>query len=363
MTKNRRRRERRRAGSATRDAKHRSGGDWTSLSLPEGVDLWQPKEASYRIDIVPYEVGEGNPYASRGEWYYERTYYAHYGIGPNRSTYVCLAKTFGKPCPICEYLAGLDRGVPEDKEQIGKMKWKERQLWLVYDHKQEDKGIQLFEVSNFCFGKLLDRKRNRAEADEPHIIDFDDPAAGSTLKVDFTDERAEGFTYLKADSIDFKPRPDGLPEELLDHGVCLDDLLKIEPYDKLKAVLLQTGDDDDDDVDADDDDEERSEPSEDKEEDDIPFDEEESKPKRKRQSKSKSKPKPEPEAKDDEDDWDEEEEEKEEKPQEEKPKRGRRPKSKSESKPKPKPEPEAEDDDDDWDEDEDFDEDDNAPED
>jgi hypothetical protein len=213
------------------------------MTLPDGVEVWQPKEGSHRIDIVPYEVGRGNPYADPGELYYERTVFVHRGIGPNNAGYVCPAKESGKPCPICEYRGELASDPEADQKLADQLKPKERQIWLVYVHKEPDKGVQLWEFSHWNFGRLLDKRRKRAEEDEDYIKDFDDPEAGATLKVDFDEERGAGYSFLVASSIDFKPRRDGLDEELLDHGICLDELLKVEPYDKLKAVLFQTEED------------------------------------------------------------------------------------------------------------------------
>jgi hypothetical protein len=247
--------ERRRAGSSQRDSKHRAGGDWTTLSIPEGIEIFQPKEGTVRFDIVPFEAGKGNPYAKPGEWYYERTFYTHGRVGPNNESYVCLAKTAGKPCPICEYRAKLAFDPDEGNEKLIKsLKPKERQLFLIHVVKRDDDGgnkVMLYESSFHTFGKLLDKKRQDAEEDEPHISNFDDEKAGSTLKVSYSEEDAGGYTFLEAYSIEFKPRPNGLDSELLDHGICLDDVVKLLPYDELKRLFLQDGgkdkDDDDDD--------------------------------------------------------------------------------------------------------------------
>ncbi len=236
------RRDRKRAGSASRDAKHRLGGDWTTLRIPDGVDLFQPKEGSVRFDIVPYIVGEGNPYAEKGEEYYERTYYQHDNVGVNKERYVCPNKTSGLPCPICEMRANMQRD-PDSNEKIARsLKPKERQLFLVHVVGDEDGlAVKLYESSFHTFGKLLDKRRQDAEKDEPHISDFDDPEAGATLKVNYQETNAEGFKFTDAYSIDFKARPKGLDPELLEHGYCLDDMIVILSYDELKAKFLQEG--------------------------------------------------------------------------------------------------------------------------
>ncbi len=393
--KRQKRQERRRAGSSQRDAQHQGGGDWSTLTIPEGMDVWQAKAGSHRIDIVPYEVGKGNPYApTPGEWYYERTFFIHRNIGPDNSSYVCPAKTAGKPCPVCEHRAALARDPDADESLMDALKPRERQLWLIYDHAQEDKGVQLFETSHWTFGALIDKCRRDAEEDEDYVADFDDPAAGSTLKVSFAEEKGGGYTFLKLYNVDFKPRRDGLSEELLDHGHCLDDLLKIPTYDRLKAIFDQVEESEDED--------EGDDPVEEPErkgkknmntatdsglevgqmvghdklgeceivrisgdgtsltlEDDggdshkgigvdevfsLVDDEPEDKPK-----PSKRKPKPDPEPDEDEDDDMDEGDEP------EPPKRKAKKKAPAKKKSKPKPEPEPDEDDEEWDEDDDDD--------
>jgi len=245
-------RDRKRAGSGRRDSQHKSGGDWTTITIPDGVTMFQPKEGTYRLDIIPYKVGKGNPYADEGLWYYERTFFNHRGIGPNNDSYVCAAKTANGRCPVCDYRAKLARDPDSDEKLIDSLKPKERQLWLVYDHKDADKGVQLWEVSHHLFGKLLDKLRKGAEDDEDHVRNFDDPEAGATLKVTFSEESSGKYSFIEAVGIEFKPRPNGLDSELLDHGICLDEVVKILPYDKVKAILLQTDDESDSDDDDDD---------------------------------------------------------------------------------------------------------------
>ncbi len=258
MVTKRKSREARRAGSKKRDAQHRGGGEWTTLTIPDGVDIWQPKKGSHRIDIVPFVAGKGNPYAAVGELYYERTYYIHRGIGPNNDSYICLAKTFDKPCPICEYRAKRAADPEADDKELKALKPKERQLWLVHDRSDEGK-VKLWEFSHFLFGELLDMQRRDAEDDERHIAEFDDPDSGSQLKVSFSEEAFDGNSFLKAYNIDFRERKEGLPGGLLDHGICLDDLLKEVPYNQLNAIFHQVekaGEVEDDEPVEDDDDKE-----------------------------------------------------------------------------------------------------------
>ena len=71
------------------------------------------------IDILPYEAGEGNPWAEPGNLHWERTYYVHKGIGANGDTIVCPRMTAKEErCPICEARLKLMKEGDEDNEEL-----------------------------------------------------------------------------------------------------------------------------------------------------------------------------------------------------------------------------------------------------
>ena len=301
----------------------------SAISLPDGTSLWRPKkEGVYRMEILPYEVGKGNPNADEGMVHWERTFYVHSRIGPNQQWFLCPAQTLGKKCPICEFRAKLMKDVDSDEEMIAALAPKKRQLFNILVHGEEDKGIQLFEYSFHQFGKLLFTYLKNDDEDEyQNFSHLDD---GQTLKVSFDDKGAYG---KEASVIEFKPRKTELDEDLLDQTHCLDDLMKETPFKEMKNALLQTTSEDDDD------------------EDEKP--KSKSKAKSKPAAKSKSKKKVEEDGDDededgedweddeeddeeeeDEDDVDEEDEDEDEKPKKSKSKS--KPKAKAKSKPKAK---------------------------
>jgi hypothetical protein len=223
-----------RAGSKKRDKVIKSGGK-TTINIPDGVELFIPKEKSFRLDVILYEAGEGNPCCEPGEWYYERTYYTH-RVGPDNKYMVCPAKTAGKPCPVCEERARIAKDPDGDEDQLKDLRPSQRQLWLVRDRDDEDAGVKLFDFSFWNFGRNLDDLRKEADDDEEHISDFDDPDAGAILRVKFRESSGYG---LEAFAIDFRPRPKGIDPELMNHGICLDDILVIPEYDALKNLFFQ----------------------------------------------------------------------------------------------------------------------------
>jgi len=278
-----RREERRRVSARRRTKEHRTQFDSTTIRLPDGWELFKvEKPGVKKIDILPFRAGKGNPYAEEGEPYFERTYFVHRDVGADSRQYVCPLKTANKRCPICEYRGKLVRDPDADEDYIASLAPKERQLWIVRDLSQPDGDPMLWDVSYHLFGKLLDVKIRNADEEDGYDL-FADPEEGFTLRVVFEEKKFGGFSFFEAADIEFKPRKRKYSPDIVDEMPCLDDLLVIFPYDKLKAIFLQA------------------------EEDPVPEDDEaeDSEPERTKSKKRKRlKPEPKPEPEDDEDELD-----------------------------------------------------------
>jgi hypothetical protein len=355
------------------------------FNLPSDVTMFSVKsDKALKLDVLSYEVqSDDNPFAESGDLHMERTFYTHRGIGASDNSYICPAKTWDKPCPICEYRAKLANDKDADEDTLKELRPKERQLWNIRDLDSPEKGVQLWDISFHLFGKQLDAAiRNSDEEDEFEF--YADNEDGHTLKVGIKERSFGGRAFYEAETIYFKERKEQYDEEILDEVHDLDSILKEYSYKELKAIFLQLdngdGDDDDDDdapaprrerrkrkpkapepVEEPEDDEEDDEPEEkpkarntrtrkpkpapepeDDEEDDEPEDLNPA-PKPKRTRKAKPAPEPEPE---DDDDWEDDEEPA---PPAKKAKKAPAPKKARKPKPAPEPEPEDDGEDEDWD--------------
>lgn len=248
-----------------RAEKHEKKFDPTAVAIPDGFERFSfTKERTYRLDILGYVVGKGNPFADEGFIHYERTFFIHNVPTPegNRA-YCCLAKTFKKNCPICEELAKLERSGGLDEDGVKKMSPKERQLFNVIDLDEKDKGVQVFEFNFWEFGRHLDEKVKAKEKYEG----FYHLTGGRTLEVTVQQAKFEGrIRYKPAEgSFEFEERED-YDEDMLDKVCCLDEVPKEMPYAELKAIFLQTSQKPD--VEDEDEVEDEEEDSEDNEEED-----------------------------------------------------------------------------------------------
>jgi hypothetical protein len=212
----------------------KAGGGSKAFKVPQGVSQFQPKkDTEYTLDIIPYEAGEGNPGADPGFLAAGRTYYTHRDIGPNRDSYACLAGTFNKPCPICEYRSKVvaDKGWQDELAKA--LRAKTRQLWNVFDHNDSKRGVQIWEASDWVFGKHLFAKMDR----KPEYETFASPDDGYTLIVGTTEEKAGSGTFVNCADIQFRKRSEPLDDDILAKATCLDEIIVELPYEKLKAIF------------------------------------------------------------------------------------------------------------------------------
>ncbi len=245
---------------------HGTAGGATMIARPEGMEFFSYKEAKvYKLDVLPYIVKRGkdksggNPYAKTGALHYERTFFAHYKVGPGNKSVVCPSMTWGKPCPICEERNRLERERSQDKAVkalIYSMRPKERQLFYLYDRTsqgEEAKGVKLWEVAFHNFGKLLDKRiRMAVDENKEQFQSFHSLDEGSRLLVTISEmPMQDGGTYMGASIIDFVKRKTALPDSLLDDLAPLEDLLVEILYEKLKN--MHEGIEEDDDKPADED--------------------------------------------------------------------------------------------------------------
>ena len=287
MANQKQNKERRSPSVARRRAEaQKHGFDSTTLNLPEGLRLFDWKEGVMEISIIPYIAGKGNKFASPGEEYFERTYWVYRNIGVEDNWYCAPSKTFGKKDPIKEWVAKEAAKPDADEAFLKKLRPSERCLMLVFDHNEPDKGLQLMDKASFHFFELLLARIEKSDERMGWDRFWYPDEEGKMLRVETAEEKPYG---IKATAIDFMQRDSPLPDEIINHDICLDDMPIEFEYDKLRAIFLQIDDGDDG---------EDAQPAKPKpkakkkeevvdEDDAAPFEEEEEKP----APKAKAKPK------------------------------------------------------------------------
>lgn len=241
MATARQREQRKRAVvSAQRMAETSMGKASKAYKMPPGAKPFIiDKAETYEISIVAYEAGPGNPSADEGELAVGRSYWAHRGIGPNNETYCCPAKTFSKPCAVCDYRGEInnrsprnDKEAKEQDELVKSLLPKQRQLFNVINHKAKEDEVLVFDYSYHLFGKHLFSKSER----RTEYRTFADPEEGHILTVGAVKETMGKNSFYNCTDIEFAKRKP-LSDDVQKAAHNLDKMLVCPGYDELKAAL------------------------------------------------------------------------------------------------------------------------------
>jgi hypothetical protein len=229
------------------------------------VQFFQPTVGKNAINIIPFEIKSKNhPLVKQGqmevgELDYCLDIWTHRNVGPSESSVICLKKTYGKACPICEEAEKLKKA-GKDKEATS-LAARRRVFYNVEDVRKKSGELQVFEVSHYLFEKeLIDEARNDDEG-EDSFTDFADPEIGSVVRFRCSKTSQGGFEFNEFKSFSFTEREDPIEDELLEKAVSFDQYLNLLNYEQIQTILFGA---DEDSEDEDDDD------SADDEEDDTP---------------------------------------------------------------------------------------------
>ena len=122
------------------DVERRSsmGGAEFDRYLKDDVKQWKPNDGDNTIR--PIQAFWDDPkHPGRPAPHYGMDVYVHYGVGPDRQSYLCPAKHDKGPCPICEE---RERVANDDEEYAKELAPKRRVLFYMIDRDHERDGVQ-----------------------------------------------------------------------------------------------------------------------------------------------------------------------------------------------------------------------------
>lgn len=221
--------------------------------LPEGIEFWTCKAEDHVIDIVPYIAGSNNPRTPEGEPAYVLDVWVHQRVGPNDDNYLCPARNWQQPCPVCEYAKELREDGDADEELLKKMYPKRRVIYniLCWDSAEEEKkGIQIWEVAHWFMENNL-MPLTKPQRGEGTVVFSDPSAEGKSVAFRregsgaantkflghrFLDRTMDGKPYSLADILRVKD-DDAVAAE----AYVLDELIHIPSYDELYEAFHGRG--------------------------------------------------------------------------------------------------------------------------
>lgn len=220
-----------------------------AMQFPSGTNFYKVKKGRNSIDILPFIIKTNHHPQKMKPGYedYILDVFVHTKIGPGEDTVVCLKKTFGKPCPICEEQADLrqNKSIPDHqlKKQLNALKPTRRAVYNIIDLEEPEKGVQIWEVSHFLFEKEL---LEEAETAESEVVTFADLKDGRSINFRATEESIDTSTFFKYKSISFQKR-EPYAEDILNETYSLDSYLVIPSYEEVQKLFLGIFDEEEDD--------------------------------------------------------------------------------------------------------------------
>ena len=224
-----------------------SGKRLLDTSGLDEVKFWRPEKGNKNkvsLDIIPYVVQTKHHPQKIKPGYndYRLDVFVHRYIGPGDDTFLCLKKTFGKPCPICEHEESLQES--GQKKASEGFKAKRRCVYNIIDMNDIDAGIQLFEESYWLFEKEM---LEEAETSEDQVITFSDLEDGRNVRFRPKTDSYEGNSFFKYKSFTFPERDEAYEDDFDEEAYCLDELMIIPTYEEMQAALKGEGEDEDED--------------------------------------------------------------------------------------------------------------------
>lgn len=213
------------------------------------------------INILPWRISSKNHPGvvdgkyEIGDYDYVLDLWVHSRIGPGEEDCVCLKRTYGKPCPICDEGDRLWAN-PETKESARQFFAKRKCIYLVDELNDKFESVsnepKIFEVTHGLFSKDLQSKATSCLRGKG-VVDFASVNVDSKGReigkvVSFTvgeGTMGNGRKFKKAENFEFNERVQEVSDEMLEKCPSLDSMLVVKTPEEMKAMLYGEPDSED----------------------------------------------------------------------------------------------------------------------
>lgn len=209
-------------------------------SLEHSPTFYNTIEGYNLFDIMPFIVATKNhpQEVAMGMIDYVVEVYVHSGIGLLNNSYICLEKTFGKPCFVCQERKRIMEEEKKDWKHpdVSALGCSRKVLHNVIDLKNLDKGLQLFYGSYAYFEKELldavnDYKIKNGLAEPPLFSDLID---GKSISFKATAEKWGEIPYFKYKNFTLEDRTASYDPGILNMTIPLDSIFHIPTFEEVQ---------------------------------------------------------------------------------------------------------------------------------
>jgi hypothetical protein len=215
-----------------------SSGKWITIfrEVSPQLPFWPCPDGAHVVDFIPYRVGSNHPRLPKGDFTYVLDVYVHKNVGVEEGTYLCMAKTYGEPCPVCEFIKEAKRGTSYDEQLLKDIKVTRRAIYNLVEitsDQTEAKGIQIWDVAHYYIEAEL-TVLAQDPRDATGSIPFADPDVGKSFSFVKATPKGSPPSYK---GLKFLDRKSPLADNLLLNSFCLDDLLIKPKFNDLREIL------------------------------------------------------------------------------------------------------------------------------
>ena len=195
--------------------------------LKDHIKMWKPNDGDNCIRILPPTWD--------GAKHFGHDIFVHYGVGPDRGSYLCLQKMKGEPDPIAEERDVARR--EEDEKYAKELDAKKRVLVYLIDRDHEKEGVQAWAMP-----WTVDRDIVKVSVDRQsgEVLPIDHPEEG--FDIEFEKKGAQARTEYLGMAIARRSTPLG-KSEWLDYAIDnpLPDQLQFFDYDHIAKAFNGAG--------------------------------------------------------------------------------------------------------------------------
>lgn len=201
------------------------------------IPTFKPKEGENHIRILP-PTWNTDPDSEEGARWgdgWEIQIHLHYGVGPDRGSYLCLDKMLGKPCSVCDARHDMDE---DEKNEI---RVSARNVCWIVDRKNEKLGPQVWSMP----GSVAKDIANRSKSRDGNPLPIDSPQDG--YDVTFNKEGTDIKTKYTSIDVDREPsylnQDEAIEKKWLQYIVDnpLPEVLEYYESDYIEKVLFGAG--------------------------------------------------------------------------------------------------------------------------
>lgn len=218
--------------------------DWSKCASGSPKFYKTEKSGEGGIDIIPYYITSNkhpmvvSGKAKIGQPDYNLDFYIHKNIGAANTSVVCLKKTYGKPCPICEEMEIVKKAKGWDSDECKALNPSRRVIYNVFNAKVDGFTPLVFDVSHFLFEKeMIEKNKVLAQRQGLTYLPFAEAVGGYTIFFRTTTEKKGGFETTIFKDFEFEKRTFDITKEMMDQAIDFSALLIVKSYEELKALF------------------------------------------------------------------------------------------------------------------------------